>query len=766
MQIFPAAAPTMTGWRSIREMNNSNYLKGLLIVLLMAPAGLMAQLGSVSGVVMTEQQGEQAPLVGASVYWLGTSVGTATDGEGGFELERVASTDQLITTYAGYQPDTTDVSGQDKVTIHIRSSITLEEVEVTHRKKSTEISFLDPQKTQRIGEKELLKAACCNLSESFETSPSVDVSFTDAVTGTRQIQMLGLAGPYTQITRENMPDIRGLSAIYGLTYVPGHWVEGIHLIKGPGSVANGFESIAGQINVDLRNPASMDKVYLNAYANEGGRYEVNANLKADVGKRWGTGLLLHGVLHQVRLDRNDDSFMDMPLHKNLIALNRWEYYSDKGLHLQLAAKGTLMDHIGGQMAFNPVEDEGTTNVWGMSLETERLELWGKLGKVNQEKPYQTYGLQVQGVTHHQNTFFGISNHEASQQSFYANAMFQSIFGNTNHKWKAGASFQYDAYNEVLNDRVFDRIESVPGAFFEYTFSHLEVFNLVTGLRADYHNLFGLFLTPRLHARYALSERTVFRASVGRGLRTANIIAENHGLLASSREIVIEGDGSNKPYGLEAEKAWNYGINLTQTFRLDYREGTIQLDFYRTDFENQVVVDVDRSPQQAIFYNLDGRSFSNSFQAQVDYEVLPRLDARLAYRWFDVKTTYDGVLRQKPLVSSHRAFINMAYETRNYWKFDATLNWQGQKRIPITSGNPAEYQLPENSPHFVMVNTQISKKWWEKFEVYLGVENVLNYTQEDPILASGDPFGDYFDSSLVWGPIFGRNVYAGLRYKIR
>jgi outer membrane receptor for ferrienterochelin and colicin len=291
--------------------------------------------------------------------------------------------------------------------------------------------------------------------------------------------------------------------------------------------------------------------------------------------------------------------------------------------------------------------------------------------------------------------------------------------------------------------------------------------MVTGIRGDYHNYYGFFVTPRIHTRFAISELTVLRASAGRGQRTANILAENNGLFASSRQIQIEGDGSDRPYGLDPEVAWNYGVNLTQYFELDYRNGTLSFDFYRTDFQNQIVVDLDQSPQAAVFYNLDGESYSNSFQVQLDYELIKRLDARIAYRWFDVWTTYDDVLRRKPLIAQNRAFMNLAYESRNHWKYDLTVNWQGEKRIPDTQSNPEGFQLDQQSPDFVLINAQISKAWNEgKFEVYMGVENLLNYAQDIPILAADQPFGSFFDSSMVWGPIFGRNTYMGLRYRLK
>ncbi len=738
-----------------------------LILLLLLSQNLWAQdVMYIKGKVEEQDNKNDLPLVGANVYWNNTSVGTTTDANGNFKLSRLKTNNQLIVSFVGYQTDTILVNDQNYLNIALNNSVDIDEVTVSYKRNSTEVSLLEPLNSKTMGSKELLKAACCNLSESFETNPSVDVSFTDAVTGTRQIQMLGLAGSYTQITRENMPDVRGLSAVYGLTYIPGTWIESIHLNKGAGSVVNGYESIAGQIDVNLRNPASMDKLYLNVYGNQKGRIELNANIQADVGEKVGTAILLHGMNNSFKDDHNGDNFMDHPMGEQYVMLNRWEFYNDKGIHFQVGVKGTYVDKIGGELDFNPKTDVGTNNFWGMNINTERYEAWAKLGKVNKAKPWQSVGFQVSGASHSQDSYFGLNNYIANQNTFYSNLLFQSIMKNTNHKFKTGLSFQYDDYDEMLNSDEFDRIESVPGAFFEYTFSHLEKFNAILGLRGDYHNEYGAFVTPRIHLRYSINDKTTLRASGGRGLRTANIISENIGLLASSRQFIINGDASDKPYGLDPEIAWNYGLNLTYKFTLDYRNGYVSLDFYRTDFENQIVVDLDQSPQQALFYNLNGKSYSNSFQAQFDYELINRLDVRIAYRWYDVKSTYNGILMDKPLLANHRSFINLAYETKKHWTLDYTVNWQGQKRIPDLSANPVEYQLETSSPSFFLMNVQLSKSWQQKFDVYAGVENLLNYKQTNPIVSSDQPFSQYFDSSLIWGPVTGRNIYFGMRYKIK
>ncbi|MGL1885235.1 MAG: TonB-dependent receptor [Reichenbachiella sp.] len=740
-------------------------LLGLALVML-AIGSVCAQSNVISGVVQEFSEGKKEVLIGANVYWLNTTNGAITNEKGEFSLSKVASTNQLVVSFVGYMSDTVAVNGEEELTVILRSSTTLEDVVITQEQSGIQVEYLNPLKSELISEKELLKAACCNLSESFETNPSVDVSFTDAVTGTRQIQMLGLSGPYIQITRENMPDVRGLSSIYGMVYIPGTWIESIQLNKGTGSVVNGFESVAGQINVELRKPEEGDRLYLNIYGNEGGRLEANVNLRNQVNYHWSTATLLHAKNSSFERDRNEDGFLDMPLSNHFIGLNRWKYIGDDGLRVQLGVKATYLDNIGGQVDFDKDKDKGTTNAWGMHSTTKRIEGWTKVGWVFEDQPWKSFGLQMSGLHHDQASYFGLRDYDATQNSFYSNFIYHTMIGNTNHKVKTGLSLQYDEYEEVFDQVDYSRTEIVPGSFLEYNYSSGSEFSLMAGVRLDHHNAYGAFVTPRLHARYEIVEGLVARGNIGRGQRTANVLAENVGMFASSREVMILGDDSDKPYGLEAEVAWNYGLSLVKNFTLDYREGILSVEYYRTNFENQIVADFDSDVRAVSFYNLEGQSYSNSFQAQVDYELFRRFDVRIGYRWFDVQTTYGDVTMKKPLVSAQRTFVNLGYKTRNKWMFDYTINWQGEKRLPSTAGNPVEYQLEDYSPSFVVMNLQVSKAWKSGFEAYVGMENMLNYAQSNPIVASEDPFGDYFDSSMVWGPIFGRNTYLGLRYRLK
>lgn len=747
---------------------NSKHML-LLFVLLMSQVYGYAQDRQVYGTVFENIQGTKTPMPGVVVKIPGYNIGTQTDADGTYRLTVPEAAGMVVFERKDYISDTAELSaGSNNIGAVLRKIRSLEEVEVTYRKKGNEVGLMETRKYENISERELLKAACCNLSESFETTPSVDVAFTDAVSGYKQIQMLGLAGPYTLITRENIPEVRGLSAVTGLTFTPGTWIEGMQLSKGTGSVVNGYESVAGQINVELRKPfdEKEPKGYLNLYQNYQGRSEANAIYKHVFNKKLSSNLMLHYSSRWRRVDMNSDGFMDQPQNTQFVGANRWFYFSPKGFETQFGIKAVYLDQIGGQLDYAKNTEQVAGKPWGFQMNTKRIEGWAKIGKVFPDKRGTSTGLQLSGIRHEQAALYGTRNYDATQNTFYANWIYQTILGNTNHKLKTGLSTMVDNYNEQFENTNFTRNEVVPGAFAEYEYSYLTKFNVVAGLRGDYHNLFGAFVTPRLHVRYAPYDNTAIRASVGRAQRTANILAENIGYMASARSFQFMGANPSLPYGLQPEVAWNYGVNLTQKFRLNYRDGAFSADYYYTDFTNQVVVDVEQS-NQVRFYNLNGKSFANSFQAQLDYEPIVRLDVRLAYRWYDVKTTYSGVLKQRPLVAKHRAFVNVGYETRRALRLDYTVNWVGQKRVPIQREYATGVVTVDGpSPSFIQMSAQISKTWNEVFEVYIGGENLTNYLQNHPIISSDNPYAPGFDASMVWGPIMGRNIYAGVRWKLQ
>jgi outer membrane receptor for ferrienterochelin and colicins len=722
----------------------------------------------VKGVVLQENaKGKFEPMPNASVYWLGTRKGVITDSLGVFEINTDTSTQQLIISYTGFKADTLTVVHANDLKVIMASKGQLNEVTIFSRQLGSFIPYLNPIRTQVMTGAELLKAACCNLSESFETNPSVDVSYNDAVTGSKQIQMLGISGNYTQLTVENLPGPRGLATPLGLNSIAGPWIESIQLTKGTGSVVNGFESIAGQINVELKKPESAEKLLGNIYVNDQGKTDLNLNVATKLNEKWATALLLHDNFMNNALDMNMDGFKDMPTGNTFSLVNRYKYDNSNGVLAQFGVKVLNDQKVGGETSFNENSDKYTQNRYGLAINTQRYELFGKLGYVFPQQKFKSIGLQFNASDYQQASYFGLTNYNANQQSFFTNLIYQSIINSTIHKFRTGFSFQYDKYNEDYNLNSYVRKEIVPGTFFEYTYTPNDQWSLVAGIRGDNNNIYGSFITPRLNIRYEPVIGTVFRLSAGKGQRTANIFAENNSLFVSQRSLMIMGQNNSGAYSLNPEISWNKGISLDQKFNVFNNPATLSLDYFRNDFKNQVVVDIE-SAKKIHIYNLAGKSYSNSFQAEVNMTPFTKLDIRVAYRYFDVKQTYSGNLLDRPFIAKHRAFLSVDYATNNDWKFNYTVTFNGKKRIVNPYESYVSFIPPTSSPSYYLMNAQVSKSFGNNnlMDIYVGVENISNFFQQNTILSADDPFGPNFDASMIWGPVTGRMLYVGWRIKIK
>ncbi|NJL13966.1 MAG: TonB-dependent receptor [Microscillaceae bacterium] len=702
----------------------------------------------------------QLPLVGASLVWFGTKTGTVSDAEGRFSLQRLPGLTQLIISYVGYRKDTLTIAPNETT---LRIALHQEGELQTILVRSDKDLDTQPIQSELLTTQDLRKAACCNLSESFETQATVDATTTDAVSGTRRIRMLGLDGVYALMMTESRPGIRGLSARSGLQYIPGHWIKSIDINKGSGSVVNGYESVTGQLNLELAKPENSEPFSLNLYANMAGRLEANINTAQRLSGRWSTATLLHASHLSRTNDQNEDNFRDIPEYSLFTALHRWKYQG-KNMEAQFGASLLYEDKLSGQNDFERNTPFSAAHPFGYNARAQRGEGFGKIGFLSQKNPAQSLGLAFNIVHHQQETEWGLSRYEASQRSLWLNVIFQTEFS-PRHGLRTGASFQGEIYDETYRAQIESnsslqrrREEAVPGAFAEYTFQPNESLALVAGLRADYHNLYGPFVSPRWHVKYAFSKTSILRLSAGQGLRVANPLAENQSYLLSARQLFWAND-------LQPERAWNYGASFSQRFLVNYRPFQWVVDFYRTDFQNQVVVDLDSSPQALLFYNLEGRSYANSFQISADYELAKRLELSLAYKWYDVRATFGGRLQAQPFVPQHRFFANLAYTTpREHWSFDATVQWIGPQRLPNTQGKPEAWQLPGQSPDYVLVHAQVTYRY-KQWEFYLGGENLANVMQKNPVLAPDAPFGPDFDAGLVYAPVMGAMLYTGLRFTL-
>ena len=729
-----------------------------------------------------EHQGAQKfdPLPGATVIWKGSSQGVVTDGFGFFEIDARGATDTLRVSMVGYSTVDVLYSGENYLEVPLEVGVMLGQANIVFEERSQSVSLLNPLNIQELNRKELCKAACCNLSEAFETNASVDASFTDAVTGTRQIHMLGLAGKYTQLLVDNLPGPRGLNVLQGMAFIPGPWIESIYISKGVGTVASGYESFTGQINVAQRNSETAEPLHLNLFFGSSGRAEFNHVSRHKITRRWTSVLMTHGEWRPFSNDRNGDGFLDTPLQKDGVVRNEWHFVGDRGWRANVSLNAVDMEREAGMM--------GKAPRWTMATNMERVEMNAKVGHVLPGKEGRSWGSQWTVATHRHQHSFGNRSYDGAQKTFQGKVLRSGSLGTEGPDFSAGVSYLLDDYFEsgswswsqpalspdVARMDTLSRTEHVPGAFLETTWSQNPRATVVAGMRVDRHNMWGTIVTPRLHARWSATEQTSLKLVAGTGFRTPNVLMEQLGTWASNRAWVI---GDLKP-----ERGWNAGINLTSKFKLAYRQAEVALDGYWTEFQSRAVVDLDQDPHAIHIYNLDDReSRSLTAQAEMRWSVHRRVDMRLAYRWVKATTQRLGAETAgtllDPFVPKHRAFTQWSYASKvdkrgGTWMGDLTVQWVGPQRTPrpVASFDDREASVLERG--FIVANGQISRSFAEGRDLYLGVENLLNYRQSQPIVASAlasdldsDAFENNMDASLVYGPIFGRLIYVGARFTL-
>jgi outer membrane receptor for ferrienterochelin and colicin len=737
--------------------------KNIITLFLLALALPILAQNKIRGHVFDENN---EPLIGATVHCEQTMQGVATNHEGYFEIEMTEGYTCLTVSFTGYVTQKLqDISAGKELKIILQEdSQLLDEFVLTQRAMGT-VTLRDAVlQTQRITIAELCRAACCNLSESFETNPSVDVSFSDAATGARQIRLLGLAGSYVQMLTENIPNFRGVAQPFGMDYIPGTWIESISISKGTSSVKNGYEALAGQINVEYKKPlTTQDRLFVNLYAGDAGRLEANADAGIILNENLSTGIFAHYSANTQVHDKNNDGFLDEPTTRQLNLLNRWHHRTGK-YSSQYLVKYVNELRESGQDKHNPsIEDP-----YRISFNTNRGEFFTKQALIlNNSEELSSVALIASGSIHDQKAKFDRTQYDVSQKNIYLSAMYEKIFS-PRHSISTGLSMNHDGFNETLTGRTiignpYNRSETVSGGYAEYTLNLYNEFVMLAGVRGDYSTQHGFFVTPRVHLRYNPMEWVSLRASAGKGFRTAHILAENSYLLASSRRINIADN-------LAQEEAWNTGMNITFHIPVGNKELTIASEYYHTRFINQVVIDMDSDPNTVNFYNLDGgRSYTNSAQIEASYPFFNGFILTAAYRYnrsmSDYRNSETGETQflSKPLMSDYRALTTASYQTPlGRWQFDLTGQFNGGGRMPTPSAtNPL---WAERFDPYTVVLAQVTRNF-RNLSVYLGSENLFDFRQPNPIIDAENPRGNNFDATMIWGPVMGRKIYAGLRWNI-
>ena len=714
---------------------------------------------------------ENEPLVGATVQWLGLNQGTFTNGVGFFELKTAPKLPyKLIASYVGYQSDTILITARDSsITFKLKAKQGLSEIIIESQRAGIIISDNKAIKVEQITQTELRKAACCDLAGCFETQTTVQPQTTNVVTNAKELRILGLSGVYNQILVDGFPVIQGLSYTYGISSIPGTVVGNIYVAKGANSVLQGFESISGQINVETKDPDNTDKVYLNAYVNSFGEKHINTNYAVKKNK-WSNLTAVHMVQPANKVDRDNDNFLDLPRLRRHLLMNKWKYGNENswGWSSKVGLRFLNERRIGGQTIYNAERDKGSTTVYGQFVNINQPEFWTKTGYRFDDKHAIT--AFVSSFHQQQNSYFGTVRYDANQTNVYANVQFELNY--KQHQLKTGLSYRFLQLRENIGftDQilvrtyagVYDRKEMIPGAFAENILKSANgKITWITGIRGDHHNQFGFQLTPRTLIKYDLSRTLIVRASIGTGWRTVNLFSENIGLLVSSRDIIFAET-------LAPEKALNTGINLTKKFESGVKNisGYISVDFYRTSFSNQIFPDYNTSPTKAIIKNFTGKSISNGLQAELLLHFFNTLEFKTGYNFLDVYRVTESGKELLPFNPRQKVLTSISFRPpKKPFQADLNIHWYGKQQLPDTKSNPAPFQRPDFSKPYTALNTQFTYSF-KRVELYTGIENLFDFRQLQPILSWENPFSPYFDTSSVWGPTRGREIYVGVRLKIK
>lgn len=721
----------------------------------------------VRGVVYGVTGNIKEPLEGAVLKWIGTRKGTISEKDGKFSLESDKITDKrLVVIFVGYKTDTVAVGDKNFVEIDIQNNASTKTIVVEGQINS---SFIENNlnKTEVITSAELKKDACCDLSGCFGKNASVDVTVTDILTNTKELKVLGLEGSYTQVLVDNMPIMSGLVTKFGVTSIPGTLISRINISKGSNSVIQGYESISGIMNVMLKDYSTSEKVMMNGYLNSALEPQFNLNASAKL-KKWNTLFAFQTVQESRKVDDNNDGFLDVPLTKRYMFYNKWKLGSqeDSGRTNVLVGLKYLDERrTGGQKNFDYKTDLGSASVYGQTVNLHNGDAYARFSQVvNNESQIKVY---LNGGFFNQTSYYGTTLYEGKQRNFNINALYE--FPVFEHSYlRIGSSYKYENINEDISflsastktySGNYEKNESVPGVYTEGTFDFDNLnLSFIGGLRVDFHNEHGTIPTERFLVRYQAGRNTTIRASFGTGFRTVNPFSEYPSFLGSGKDI--KGVRNVQP-----EKTINYGIDVLQNFVLGGFSGNVNLDFYKTVFRNKVIAECDAMPYMYMFTNFSDAG-SNVFQVESSVNFLQQLDLKLAYKYIDLYYYKNGQRLEQPFNSKHRVLAGLTYTyPGNSWIINLTMQWFGKQSVPSTAKYPVQYQVPAESDSYAMMNIQFTKNF-KIIEFYTGIENVLNYTQPNPIISADNPFGKNFETGYVWGPTRGRDFYVGIRYLIK
>ena len=723
------------------------YIIGLLFILIFQLNSNAQLKGKIFGI----ENGMSKPLQKVKINIQQTTVYSSENGE--FEIVLPKNLpDTLFISYPGFTTEKVVVTKDDRyigLEIYLFKENELEEVIIEFKRDSKGVNRLSPHLLENLGEDEFRKAACCNLSESFETNATVDVNITDAVSGAKKIQLLGLDGIYTQFQFENIPFLTGLESSFGMNSIPGTWVESIQITKGTGSVVNGYESMAGLINIEMRKPTTTHRLFVNSYFNSFGRTEINLHGGQIINDKWSTASFAHGSTLPFEIDQNKDQFRDLPLFNSAAFMNRWQY-DGKRFETRFGVLAYADDRIGGQLSTSD-----STVKYKANNSNRHIEAFAKTGFIFKKQGH-SLGIIYQFKHHEQFGVFGLNPNSGKENRGYVNLIYDGIIKKTIYKYRLGVNGIAQDLEQNFGMITSKRNLRTVGFFGEFTYSGMRSV-IVIGARYDLVDKFKHIFSPRLHYKYKVTEKTDFRFTIGKAWRLPTIFQDNVSLMATGRTWFI-------PTNDEQEIMWNGGVSVSNSFKLWNRAASWTTDFYQTFFTNQLVIDRDADVNSIFFSYQKNTGTTSVFQTELSIMPLKVLTLRFAYKYLSVRARYNGIIQQQAMQPKNRILVNVAYQSRNKkWDFDATVSMISPMRMYGGHlGNESQHM--EYSPWVPMGLTQITYSL-KRINFYVGAENLFNIKQQNPIIDVENPFSTNFDATRIYAPITGVIVYTGLRLEL-
>lgn len=767
-------------------MNFRNMHKlTLSIILILSCFWSFSQTGSIQGRVLSGDQ----PLEFASIAVHQTNMGTITDSTGYFRIEDVAYGEyRLEVSMLGFisRRHSVKISADEpNASINFElepSHLDLDEVVVSGTMKT--VSRLDSPVPVEVYSDDFFKAnPAPSVFESLQNVNGVRPQLNCNVCNTGDIHINGLEGPYTMVLIDGMPIVSGLSTVYGLTGIPQSLIERVEVVKGPASTLYGSEAVGGLINIITRNPGSAPQFSADIFGTSWGEVNTDLGLRFGLGKKASALLGVNYFNYQQPIDNNNDGFTDITLQDRISLFNKWSIDRPGRRTLSFAARYVYEDRWGGEMDWaKPYR--GGDEVYGESIYTNRWEFFG----IYQLPTTELINFQFSANGHDQNSVYGNTTYLAQQYIGFGQLSWHKELG-ARHSLLLGTAFRYTYYDDnTPATAAFDlssgdsnqpSITYLPGLFLQDEIALHPNHKLLLGLRYDHNSLHGGIFSPRINYKWnSPDKKNTLRLSAGNGYRVANVFTEDHAALTGARQVVFIGD-------LQPETSWNANLNFVKKI-FTPNNTIIGLDataFY-TYFSNRIIADYETNPNQIIYANLDGHAISRGVSLNVDLAFPNGLNVVAGITGMDVFSEENGVKTQQILTESWSGVWNINYTFPDLdLKIDYTGNVYGPMRLPRLSDTDPR---AAESPWWSIQNLQLTKSLGNKWELYGGVKNLLNFTppansiarafdpfdrgvtfddQGQVVPTENNPYALTFDPSYVYAPNQGIRGFLGVRYRV-